>query len=56
MQHGLDAARDVDEVRDVVLDEEKIVAPGEMGDVLDLTGDQIVHNDHLVPLGKQAIT
>jgi hypothetical protein len=56
MQHGIDPAGDEDEVGDVVLDEAEVLSTGQVGDVLDLPGDQVVNHDDLMAFGEQAIT
>src|SRR5690606_37544392 len=47
---------DVDEVRHVVLDEMKLRVSDQMGDVVRAPRNEVVHADHPVPFGDEAVT
>jgi len=55
VQHGVDLARDEDEIRYVVPDKREIRVAGQMGKIFRTAGDEIVHADHLMTFGQQAV-
>src|SRR5512136_1924889 len=56
MKDNIDLARDEDEVRHVVLDEGEVGAPGEMRNVVQAAGHQVVDHDDLVTLLEESVT
>ena len=55
MEHGVEGPVDRDELRDVVVHETETGLPGQVRDVPQVTGQQVVHRDDLVPPGQQPI-
>jgi hypothetical protein len=55
VHHRVEIAGDKDEIGDIVADERKPFMSGQMGQVLSITGDEIIHPDDLVALGDQAV-
>ena len=51
----VDLARQINEIADIVLDEMKVLVAGEMLDVGDVSGEQVVHPDHLMSLAQQPV-
>ncbi len=56
MQYGIQRPVDVDIVRDVILDERKILVSCQMRNIISGSRDQIVHADDLVAFGQKSIT
>ncbi|GAB5518769.1 MAG: hypothetical protein RhofKO_10200 [Rhodothermales bacterium] len=48
--------RHIDEVRYVVLHQQKARVPNEMGHVVGAAGDEVVHAHYRVPFGDEPIT
>jgi len=55
MEDVVDAAGEVDEVGDVVVDEFEVFVAGEMGDVVGIARDEVVDGDDVVALGEEAV-
>ena len=55
VENPVHRALDVDEAGDVVLDELEGRVADQVGDVVRRPGDEVVHPDHLVPLGDEPV-
>jgi hypothetical protein len=55
MEDVIDGAGEVDELGDVVVDEVEVLVAGEMGDVVGIAGDEVVHGDDAMALGEESV-
>src|SRR4051794_16513537 len=57
MEHVINPVfRQENEIRDVVLDKPVVLVPGEVRDVLEVTGNQVVDRDNPMTLSQQPIS
>jgi hypothetical protein len=56
MEHEVDGARHKYKVGDVLPDKSEIRIPGQMGDIVWRSGDEIINRDHAKSLSQQPIT
>jgi hypothetical protein len=55
VQHGVERAIDVDVLADVVLDEAKALMPKQVGDVVHVASNEVVHADDGVTFGNEPV-
>ncbi len=55
MEDVVDAAGEVDELCDVVVDELEVLVAGEMGDVVGIARDEVVDGDDAMAFGEEAV-
>jgi hypothetical protein len=55
VQHAVQIARHVRELRDIVPDELEAIIRHQMGDVVRMPGEEVVHPHHRVPIGEEAV-
>jgi hypothetical protein len=55
MEDGVDGSVEIDVLGHVVVDETKPLVSGQVADVADVPGDQVIEPDHLVPFGEEAV-
>ena len=55
MKDVVDAAGEVDELRDVMADELEVLVTGEMGDVVGVARNEIVNGDDVMAFGEETV-
>ena len=56
VQNCVQIARHIDEVADILIDEAESFMPHQMGDIVHVAGDEVVHADDGMPLFNEAVT
>jgi hypothetical protein len=56
MHDGVDRLADVNVFRDIMFIETKILAPNQMRNIIDASGQEVVEANHLISQAQKAIT